>query len=313
MSPWRIKTFSDFAEARRILEPWLLAREPENGLIIGILRALESGKHDYESPVLVTAVMRDKELVGCAYRAPPYKLGLTEIPLGAMPALAREVAAHYDWIPAVLGPKMTTIGFAAAWTRIRHCEARGGMLQRIYAARKVTAPSSAPGRMRPASMDDLELLIAWTSAFVQESGLQPVNYDERVRGMIEDQALFVWEDSAPRSMMGAVAPTDNGIRIGYVYTPPEYRKKGYASAGTAALTERMLQQYDFCTLYTDLSNPTSNSLYQRIGYERVADVMDVNFVPGAQVPAPPPVASGDRAPESVPDPRPTGPRDNTGS
>jgi hypothetical protein len=313
MSTWRIQTFTDFGEARRVLEPWLLKSEPENGLIIGILRALESGQHDYELPLFVAAVFKDSEVVGCAYRTPPYKLGLTDIPMEALPAVAREVASLFDLIPAVLAPRMTAIGFAAAWTRLQHCEARGGMLQRVYAAHQVTSPTSVPGTLRPASPSDAELLTVWTNAFVRESGLQPVNYDQRVRRMIEDGSLFVWESDGPRSMMGAVAPTDNGIRIGYVYTPPEFRKRGYASAGTAALTALMLEKYAFCTLYTDLSNPTSNSLYQRIGYERVADVMDVNFIPGVGVPVPPQDASADHARESAPDPPPTVPRDSTGN
>lgn len=313
MSAWRIKAFSDFSEARKVLEPWLLKREPEYSLLIGILRALETGRHDYEAPLLVAAVLKNEEVMGCAVRTPPYKLGLSEIPLEALPALAREVASRYDWIPAVLGPKITAIGFAAAWTRLKHCEARGGMLQRIYAARQVQTPRSVPGGLRQASAADADLLITWTGAFVRESGLQPVSYDQRVRRMIEDGALFVWENDGPRSMMGAVAPTDNGIRIGFVYTPPEHRQKGYASAGTAALTRLKLDQYAFCTLYTDLSNPTSNSLYQRIGYVRVADVIDVNFVPGAESPAPPPVASDDHAPDSDRDPRPIDPRGNTGN
>lgn len=154
MSSWRIQTFTDSSEARRVLEPWLLQREPEHGLTIGILRALETGQHDYEAPLFVAAVLKDSEVMGCAYRTPPYKLGLSEIPLGALPALAREVASRFDWIPAVLAPKMTAIGFAAAWTRIKHCEARGGMLQRIYAARQDrrlrAGVGSSADQLRPA-------------------------------------------------------------------------------------------------------------------------------------------------------------------
>jgi predicted GNAT family acetyltransferase len=57
-----------------------------------------------------------------------------------------------------------------------------------------------------------------------------------------------------------------------VYTPPELRGRGYASALTAALTEQLLQRRRFCYLYTDLANPTSNSIYRRIGYRPVTDI-----------------------------------------
>ena len=82
-----------------------------------------------------------------------------------------------------------------------------------------------------------------------------------------------WEDGgAAVSMAGFGGRTPNGVRIGPVYTPPELRGRGYASALTAALTQRLLDGgLRFCFLFTDLANPTSNSIYQRIGYEPVSD------------------------------------------
>ncbi len=72
--------------------------------------------------------------------------------------------------------------------------------------------------------------------------------------------------------------TPNGVRIGAVYTPPKYRGRGYATACVAALSQRMLDTgLAFCFLYTDLSNPTSNNIYQRLGYHPVRDVVDYHF------------------------------------
>ena len=79
-------------------------------------------------------------------------------------------------------------------------------------------------------------------------------------------------------MAVAKGATRNGIRIGYVYTPPESRARGYASALVAAVSQKMLDEgFAFCVLYTDLSNPTSNAIYARVGYEPVADVLDMTF------------------------------------
>ena len=79
-------------------------------------------------------------------------------------------------------------------------------------------------------------------------------------------------------MAGWTGRTPDGVRIGAVYTPPEYRGRGHATACVAALSQRMLDTgLAFCFLYTDLSNPTSNSIYQRIGYHLVRDVVDYNF------------------------------------
>jgi hypothetical protein len=88
----------------------------------------------------------------------------------------------------------------------------------------------------------------------------------------------LWEDGEPVSLAAAGGPTPNGIRIGPVYTPPELRGRGYASALVAELTRVQLEGgRRFCFLFTDLANPTSNRIYQRVGYEPVTDVDQWSF------------------------------------
>lgn len=116
------------------------------------------------------------------------------------------------------------------------------------------------------------------SAFAAEAGVPPVDAARKSEEEISKGALCLWEHEKPRSIAGAVAQTPHGVRIGYVYTPPEWRGRGYASACVAGLSQRVLDSgRRFCFLYTDLSNPTSNAIYQRIGYERVRDVIDYEF------------------------------------
>jgi uncharacterized protein len=69
-----------------------------------------------------------------------------------------------------------------------------------------------------------------------------------------------------------------GIRIGPVYTPPALRRRGYASALVTELSRRLLDSgREYCVLYTDLANPTSNRIYQEVGYERVCDSAEYVF------------------------------------
>jgi predicted GNAT family acetyltransferase len=80
------------------------------------------------------------------------------------------------------------------------------------------------------------------------------------------------------SLAGFSGPTTTGIRIGPVYTPREHRGRGYATALVAELSTAMLARgYRACFLYTDLSNPISNAIYERIGYQRVADAVEIRF------------------------------------
>jgi predicted GNAT family acetyltransferase len=93
---------------------------------------------------------------------------------------------------------------------------------------------------------------------------------------------YLWENEAgtPVAMASASGPTPHGIRIGGVYTPPELRGRGYASSAVAALSARLLDEgRRLCFLFTDASNPTSNSIYRRIGYEQVAEVVELRFGP----------------------------------
>lgn len=276
-----IRRYGDFGLALRELEPWLRKREAEFGLIIGILRQLASGKHLYEPPFFVAGVEVDGELVGCAYRTPPFKLGITDLPSVAMEPLAGALREVYSGLPAVLGPQDAAVRFGFAWSRVCDCEPAVGMRQGLYRIDEVTLPDRMPpGALEPADEADWETLVAWTTEFVHESGLEPVNYDKRVRLLLDQGSLFVWRsEGVLRAMAGWMAPTGRGIRVGHVYTPPSERGRGYATAATGELTRRLLQEYDFCTLYTDLSNPTSNGVYRRLGYRQIAEAIDVNFLP----------------------------------
>ena len=92
---------------------------------------------------------------------------------------------------------------------------------------------------------------------------------------------YLWEvDGQAVSLVVAGSPTPNGIRIGPVYTPPVARRHGYASALTAAVSQEQIDRGNrYCFLYTDLANPTSNQIYQAIGYEPVTDVAQYSFAP----------------------------------
>jgi len=79
-------------------------------------------------------------------------------------------------------------------------------------------------------------------------------------------------------MTGVAAVTPEGSRVGPVYTPSPLRGRGYASALVAAASQAQLGAgRRFCFLFTDLANPTSNEIYQAIGYEPVCDVDEYRF------------------------------------
>ncbi len=267
------QAFLDRAEA------WLMQAEAEHNLILGIARRLTESTDGYDPPIYLASVEDEDGVVGCAYRTPPYKFGLTRMPEEALPLLVDDAAEVYASLPAALGPIPETRRFAEHWSRKKGVRAREGIRQRIYQLEEVSPPArQSPGRLRLAEANDTDRVTAWIDAFTDDTGVFGSHPREQAERFIAKQALYLWEDERPVSMAGWTGRTPNGVRIGAVYTPPKYRGRGYATACVAALSQRMLDTgLAFCFLYTDRSNPTSNSIYQRIGYRPVRDVTDYNF------------------------------------
>ena len=160
------------------------------------------------------------------------------------------------------------------------------MRQGIYALDLVVPPAVPRGRPRPATPEDRPLLVRWWGEFGAEA-LGSLEQDEEQNGRTVDHKLAtpgngiaLWEfDGEPVCAVGYGSPTPTGVRIGPVYTPPQHRGRGYASALTADVSaEQLAAGRSFCFLYTDLANPTSNKIYAAIGYRRVCDSIQYAFV-----------------------------------
>lgn len=267
------RSFLDRAEA------WLLEREPQYHLLLGVANEVLAGDDRFDDPVYLATIERGGVIEGCAFRTPPHKLGITDLPVGALQALERDVGAVYDELPAVLGPEGPAFEFARLWTQSRQVEARVGMRQGVHALTAVVPPPNPPaGALRPYEEADRPLVEHWVDGFLIDTGHPSVLGRSGADRLISAGRLHLWDDGQPRSMVAALGPTPNGVRISAVYTPPQLRGRGYASAAVAAISQRMLDVgRRYCFLYTDLANPTSNSVYRKVGYEVVMEVADVEF------------------------------------
>jgi GNAT superfamily N-acetyltransferase len=273
---YRIRRFEAAPDFLDRAGPWLLQGEAENNLILSVADRLCRSTRGYDPPIYLATIEQHDDVVGCAMRTPQFKLLITRLPPDGAPALIRDVAEVYPSIPAVLGPGQSAAECAQLWAAGHGVRARAGMHQRIYQLERVIPPAHpAPGTLRVAEASDLDLVTEWVGSFIRAAGMST----SRVRALAEDRvseaALFLWCDDGPKSMAAWSGSTPNGVRIGYVYTPAQYRGRGYASTLTAAVSQRALDAgRRFCFLFTDLANPVSNSIYQRIGYAPVGDVVD---------------------------------------
>jgi predicted GNAT family acetyltransferase len=260
--------------------PLLLADEARHNLILG----LAATAHDYPDlypEYRAWIVVEDDEPLAAATQTAPYNVVL------AAPrsdeALAELVAAIDD-APGVVGAQPEVDRFAVAWSGRTGAVPQLKIAQGIYALEQVLPVPAAPGRMRVQTSRDTELLVDWLEAFETEALHALARDESRARRIVEHRlnaaraGLMLWEDGDVVSVAGFGGETPNGIRIGPVYTPPGLRRRGYATALVAALSSQLLAEgRRFCFLYTDLANPTSNAIYERIGYVRVCESAEIAF------------------------------------
>jgi uncharacterized protein len=277
----------DAAEFLAEAEPLLLADEARHNLIIGIAGNVRDGVYEDFRLWLVRDCGR---AVAAALQTLSYNLILARPEsTDALAALVEAVAA--EELPGVVGAAPEVEEFADLWARRTGRSTRTSMRQGVFALEQVVPPPPAPGSARVAGGADRELALSWLIAFGDETFHEGGPGHDRVEPLFEHRlasptaGFLIWEDGGePVSLAGWGGATPNGIRVGPVYTPPELRRRGYATALTAELSQRLLDGRLFdggrrlCFLYTDLANPTSNAIYERIGYRRVAESAEIVFV-----------------------------------
>jgi predicted GNAT family acetyltransferase len=262
---------------------FLEAREAEHNLILGISSYVRDQPNLFgEGTPYFATVRSGGRVAAAALQTPPHNLVLSEIDdPAAIDLLVADLRG--DDLPGVLGPVEHARSFAERWTVATGRSWRHHLSERIFRLRSVITPAPVPGSLRTAARSDRALVAAWLRAFTSEAfgEADPDASEALTDRWLEGRGrtLYLWDDDhRPVSLCGVGGATPHGIRIGPVYTPPESRKQGYASALVAEASQRELDAgRRFCFLFTDLANPTSNHIYQLIGYEPVRDVDEIRF------------------------------------
>lgn len=271
--------FDDAREFRERADPLLLADEAANNLILGVTQTVID--HLKEFTFAGWVIVDDGQPFAAAAQTVPYNL-ILGIPRSeqALELLANEIGD----IPGVVGCQPGVDSFVAARPETFSLK----MSQGVYQLDAVTFPPPVDGVSRPARIDDADALADMWIAFEEETIGQVEDAKgtrENVRLRIETQSSRhgAWAhevDGQIVSLSGHKGPTPNGIRIGPVYTPPDLRRKGYASQLVATQSQWLLDNgHRYCFLYTDLANPTSNSIYRRVGYRQIAESANYELSP----------------------------------
>ncbi len=279
-----IESFATTGELLAAAESELLAREVWYALPLAVARTCRDEPARYAPPHYAAAV-RDEagRVVGVALMTPPHRLQLY-VESDAAAHLVAEDLERGGWrVPGLHGPAPAAAAFAAAWCPARGLRAETLQRLRLFELTRVVPPPRPRGAMRVAGAADAEFVVGCYRAFEREThtGLAE-SLEDVAHAALRAGRVFVWDDGGPVAQAAIQGETARGARVGAVYTPPERRRGGYATALVAALSQHLLDSgRRWCSLFTDLANPISNSIYAKIGYVPLADLVNVDFHPTA--------------------------------
>ena len=246
------------------------------------LRALGTAGYGAGIPVL-GRLERAGEVQATFYRFPSRSLCVTPLTSEQADSLAVRLASLWWYaLPSVTADQSTATAFAEAWQRRAGATPTLRTRLHLYRLSTLTPPEPIPaGQGRPADEQDQEHLMCWCGEFAADTG-EPITIDANswARTNFADKSYTFWEtpDGTPVSMAGVNPMVAGQVRVDPVYTPASQRGRGYAGAVTVEVSKAALAAgATDVVLFTDASNPTSNALYQRIGYRWVTDFAVYDF------------------------------------
>ena len=265
---------SDLDEFEAAAGDFLRADPVRNTVLLTVVASLRaSGAGAYSDVPPYFGWYADPETRAAFLRTPPMPVIVTDAPAGAMESLVGALGGALGGVPGLNGPVATVTAFAEAWHTATGRQPTVAADRRLYRLTELVPPRPMPaGGARPVGDADRDLLADWFTGFAVDVGEAMPDAARAVDRRLKNGELLLWEaDGVPVSLAGNTTPVAGVARVAPVYTPATLRGKGYAAAVTAAISQRALDAGHEVILFTNLANPTSNALYQRLGYRGIGD------------------------------------------
>ena len=268
----------------------LMRHEAQNVIPLGNIIIGNEGKDktNWRDPAnwFMATISDNSNIVLTAVMTPPKNLTLyatdNKNDDAAIDILVDNIIANNIHIPGVMAEKSLAERFAQLYAGKCGIEFTIAKNQRIYELSQVNTEIHTVGTVRLATEKDMSFLPYWMQGFDSDcfgDSLATSNDAEKYLYRISDNRLYVLEyNGMPVTMAKISRDLQTVCVIGLVYTPPYFRGKGYATSCVAAVSQFGLDRgFSKCVLYTDLANPTSNSIYMKIGYKPICDSVDIKF------------------------------------
>ena len=281
--------YEDIDDFFNIAYPFLLAREAENNLLLSILNSLKEKIHSYEKDMPLLFSLADNDDVKLiALRTPPHDIIISYIDdLNYIEVLVEELFKLNEKLPGVLSFKEAADKFSELWCEQNSLKPNLLRKERIYKLEEVSKDTIGTKKFSVASKTHQTIVLKWAGEMLKEALVDVTEDDiEHTTNQLKKEfeenkskIFLLFDNNEPVSMVRKAGKTPNGNFVNLVYTPPSLRRKGYATECVAKLSKQLLEEGNkYCFLFTDLSNPTSNSIYQKIGYRPVIDENHYKFL-----------------------------------
>lgn len=282
MAVMKVTRLHDIHEFWRQAGP-LYTKDPvRHTVALTVLKRVRAGWGNPDNPPILLTIEDQGETVGAVFCTPPHPYGLSGMPVAAARPVAEFTAAESIRPTSAFGEHAAVEAFAAAWHDITGATHTVRLNSRLYrlAEAEFAPPTGVPGELTIAGEDDLDAMFELRRGFDTETGQRELLERPALRTVLAaGSGCGIWRvGGRPVSLAMANKPEEGMSRVAAVYTPPDERGHGYGSAVTAGISQWAID-HGACdvVLFTDLANPISNSIYQRIGYRPVVDTIEVAF------------------------------------
>jgi predicted GNAT family acetyltransferase len=259
---------------------FLVAEPVLHNLILTLLHARVA----HREPGRYWMASEGPDVVGLLFQSPlNVAANLAVMDTTAIAAIVDAIVDAGIRLPGVNGEAATASRFAGQWAERSKSAALPIRGERLYELAEIRERPHVDGQLRHAVSDDRDLIVDWLRAFEVDAGVTISEPEVLVERWIPAQQVWLWEDHKPVSMTVSRECVEGVVRLAFVYTPPARRSRGYAEACVSELSKQLRGKGQRCILYTDLANPTSNSIYRRIGYRAVAEGLRYRFAAATKV------------------------------
>lgn len=262
----QIRYFSSAAAFDGAASQWLAPARGNNQILSVVKNSVRHGGDGGRGWLVASAGPRL-----ALFQAPPHYLLLS---LGDEQAAGYAADQLQEDLPGLSGPVPLADAFAAQWSAKTGCGIHLNFEMTYYTLDRLQPFTRPSGCLRRAVLEDFDRLVELAVAAAREMNLPPpeqnrADVETNLRRLLAERRQLVWAEG---SVIRAIASYTEalpgaGARIRWVYTPPEFRGRGFGTAVTGALAEWLLEEGQaWVSLFADSANPTSNSIYARLGF-----------------------------------------------